>query len=87
VKCGPPSGKRMRRPGRMAARVRMIPADGRHGDDPEPRTREVKIRMGTVPQSGDPQGKAQTISFWFTSNAWVASTFGDTTRCASFTRK
>ena len=37
-------------------------------------SREVKIRTNMEMQSEDPQGKAQTTLFWFTSDAWVAST-------------
>jgi hypothetical protein len=46
-------------------------------------TREVKIRTNIEMQSEDPQGKAQTTLFWFTSDAWVASTVRgyDEVRC------
>jgi hypothetical protein len=37
-------------------------------------SREVKIRTNIEMQSEDRQGKAQTTLFWFTSDAWVAST-------------
>jgi hypothetical protein len=60
------------------ANVRMIPRvevrpTGATKTMLNQRTREVKIRMEMEIQSEDPKGKAQTTSFWFASDAWVAS--------------